>query len=135
MARLRVERRIPLADYTPKPGDGRDTHAEIIITRDTDRKTITLTISTIGVRENATAFRLGAPYKKVKLADSPTHAPKAFASIAAPHLTSIDTRSGETWESVLATLATQDLKPAMTPRCPACAAIGWICEKCDEAQP
>lgn len=111
---LRETLRLKLADYTPKPGETRDTHVEVTVSRDTERKVVWLQISSIGVGDTFTMHRLSGPSKWIKLADSPTHAPKKFHSIADPVLTQFMERQGEHYETLRALLDLHGLSLAPT---------------------
>lgn len=105
MAKLRVERRLPLKPYTPKPGSVMDTHATVTLKRDTERKRIELNYGTISMKGNMVGFSFGSPCKFTVVADAPTHAPKAFAALEAKYMGEVDAQQGETWDTLVNLLA------------------------------
>lgn len=113
MPRLQAERELPLKPYTPKPGDGMDTHATVSLRRDGERKRIVLSFSTIQIRGNMTGFRLSGPNIRITF-PSPTHKPKEFAALEAKHMGEIDSQQGETWDTLVNMLAEHGMELAAT---------------------
>lgn len=112
MATLRVERRLPLKPYTPKPGSFMDTHATVTLKRDSDRKVITLTYGTIQVNGNMVGYSLSSPSKRYVLAESRTHAPKVFDFERGIINSNIDAKAGVHWDNLVAMLAEHGLELA-----------------------
>lgn len=103
---------IPLAPYTPKPGDGMDSHAEVRVERDSKRREIRLTISCVQIGDGSIGYRLGAPFKRIKLADSMNHAPKMFESVAGPVMNEFKEKRGPHFDQLVQILADQNMKIA-----------------------
>lgn len=115
MPRLKETRLLPLVPYKPKPGDSMDTHADVSLYRDTDRKIIVFSISTLSINGNMRGFRLGGPGKRMKVADAKTHAPKEFARLAKQWIGCLDDKEGESWGMLVTLLAENGMELADAP--------------------